>query len=247
VGGWDAHGGYGGIDGIEGDNDAGPQYPASYDLAHIISVAATDNTDTLADFSNFGRRFVDLAAPGVDILSTLPGNAYGLRNGTSMATPHVAGAAALLLAHDPTLTNAEVKWRLLKGATPRGLPVLTGGRLNVFNALRLDTQVSINVSPLGPATIHPGEFVPYQVTVQRNSASIGSWGGFRRWASASLTRTRLSITWFRECGRGRPTYQSHGPEAHREDSRETGGALHSCSSIMPTNSGIITSMHGFSR
>jgi subtilisin family serine protease len=163
--------GNGGEDGVGDNNDILPQYPASYDLENIIAVAATDDTDTRADFSNFGSTSVDLAAPGVDILSTLPGNNYGLLSGTSMATPHVAGAAALLLAQDPTWTNNEVKWRLLRGTNPKGLPVLTGGRLNVFNALQLRSEVTIAVTPLGPTTIRPGEAVPYEVTVQNLSAA----------------------------------------------------------------------------
>jgi subtilisin family serine protease len=163
--------GNGGADGVGDNNDVLPQYPASYDLENIIAVAATDDTDTRADFSNFGSTSVDLAAPGVDILSTLPGNNYGLLSGTSMATPHVAGAAALLLAQDPTWTNNEVKWRLLRGTNPKGLPVLTGGRLNVFNALQLRSDVTITVTPLGPTTIHPGDAVPYEVTVRNLSAT----------------------------------------------------------------------------
>jgi subtilisin family serine protease len=163
--------GNGGLDGAGDDNDVTPQFPAGYDLGNIIAVAATDHTDKLASFSNFGRKSVDLAAPGVSILSTLPGNSYGLLSGTSMATPHVAGAAALLLAQDSTWTNNEVKWRLLKGANPKGLPMLTGGRLNVFEALRLKSDVSITVTPLGTTIIHPGNAVPYQVTVKNLSTA----------------------------------------------------------------------------
>jgi subtilisin family serine protease len=77
------------------DNDVHAVYPSSYDLDNIISVAATDHNDQMASFSNFGSTSVDLGAPGVDVLSTLPNDSYGEASGTSMSAPHVAGAAAL--------------------------------------------------------------------------------------------------------------------------------------------------------
>ena len=153
------------------DNDAAPQYPASYELDNIVSVAATDHNDQLASFSNYGLTSVDLGAPGVNILSTLPGSAYGYLSGTSMATPHVTGVAALLLAEDPGLTNLEVKWHLLRGTDLIGLPVYTRGRLNAAKALQLQSGVTIAVISLGPTTIHPGDAVPYQVTVTNAGSS----------------------------------------------------------------------------
>ena len=120
------------------NNDATPSYPASYGNANIISVAATDDRDALASFSNFGGSTVDLAAPGVNILSTLPGNRYGSYSGTSMATPHVAGVAALLKSRDGTLDDAQVKARLLNSVDKKANldgKVLTGGRLNAASAL----------------------------------------------------------------------------------------------------------------
>jgi len=93
-----------------------PFYPASFDLPNIISVAATDQSDQLARFSNFGNSSVDIAAPGVGIYSTEPNNSYGYRNGTSMSTPHVTGAAVLVYATHPDATVAEVKSALLQGA-----------------------------------------------------------------------------------------------------------------------------------
>lgn len=82
-------------------------YPGA--VEDCICVAATDDNDKRADFSNYGKDWVDVAAPGVAILSTLPNNAYGDLDGTSMATPVVAGLAGLLWAHAPTVSNADIR------------------------------------------------------------------------------------------------------------------------------------------
>lgn len=100
------------------DNDASPTYPANYDLDNIISIAAVDRNGNLASFSNYGRTTVDVAAPGVGILSTLPGNRYGEYDGTSMATPFVSGVAALLFSSNPGLSSSAVRSRITKTTKP---------------------------------------------------------------------------------------------------------------------------------
>ena len=132
-----ASAGNGGDDEIGDDNDATPQYPASYDCANIIAVAATDSSDALAYFSNYGATSVDLAAPGVSILSTT-GSGYESWNGTSMAAPHVTGAIALCAAEFPAETMSQRIARVLNGVdSVAGLSGKTtsGGRLNVQTAV----------------------------------------------------------------------------------------------------------------
>ncbi len=126
--------------GNDGSGEA--SYPALYDLENIISVAATDANDLKASFSQYNAVSVDLGAPGVGILSTTRGNTYSSFNGTSMATPHVAGVAGLVWAFRPALTAEDVKAIVLSTVDPvasmNGRTV-TGGRLNAFRAIAATT------------------------------------------------------------------------------------------------------------
>jgi subtilisin family serine protease len=128
-----------GNDGI--NIDASPSYPAAYANANVISVAAIDKNGGLASFSNYGKISVDLGAPGVGIYSTLPArsgksfaSSYGSYSGTSMATPHVTGAAALYASTHVGATAAQIKSAILNSVISTSSlnnKTATGGRLNV--------------------------------------------------------------------------------------------------------------------
>ncbi len=163
------------------DSDRFPLYPAAYDLPGIVSVAAGTSTDELANFSNWGKVSVDLAAPGMGILSTVPTDVwlgdpsgYMYLDGTSMASPHVAGAAALLLAQDGSRSAIGVKQLLLQ--TVDTLPAFSGklvsnGRLNLNSAVNCDaSQISLVLGD--PAE---GFFVKQYVT-RTVSAFVGACG-----------------------------------------------------------------------
>ena len=116
------------------DNDGVfPAYPASFDLDNIISVGASDHSDAMTYFSNYGKNSVDLFAPGSGIYSTGLNNTYETHDGTSMAAPHVAGTAALMLSINPDISYAVLKQMILDGADQRTNFTdycVSGGRLN---------------------------------------------------------------------------------------------------------------------
>ena len=120
------------------DNDQNPHYPSSYNLDNVISVAAMNRYDELAGFSNYGAKSVHIAAPGAEILSTYLQNGFEEKSGTSMATPVVAGVAALVLAQNPKLSVEELRALLLSSVD--AVPALkgkvsSGGRINAAKAL----------------------------------------------------------------------------------------------------------------
>jgi len=121
------------------DNDGWlPYYPASFPSPSIISVAASDQNDNIADFSNYGATSVDIAAPGVNILSTKLGGGYEPKSGTSMACPHVAGAAALMVSLLPDLSVADIKSLIMENGDPVNwtqTPTVTNKRLNLRRCL----------------------------------------------------------------------------------------------------------------
>ncbi|MCS6772098.1 MAG: S8 family serine peptidase [Kiritimatiellae bacterium] len=174
------------------DNDVAPSYPASYPCSNILAVASSDHNDQRSAFSSYGRTTVHLAAPGSTILSTVPGGGYTNFSGTSMATPHVAGAAALIWSLNPLLSDQAVKEAIISGVDV--LPewtnrVLSGGRLNLERALRrISPHFHIEGAEILPAIVPPGGELP--LTVHYAPRTPGSHTG-RVWI---LSNDRFSPT-----------------------------------------------------
>ena len=144
------------------DNDGTPHYPSNYGDDAVISVAATDRSNRLASFSNFGATSVDVAAPGASITSTLPGNRYGSYSGTSMATPHVAGIVGLMAAANPAATAAEIRTAILSTTTPVAAlagRMTTGGLVNAAAAVAAILPVT-PVDPGTPPVTEPPPVIP---------------------------------------------------------------------------------------
>jgi subtilisin family serine protease len=130
--------GNGGSDGVGDNNDAVASFPSNLPQANVIAVAAITSTGAKSGFSNFGATTVDIGAPGSGIWSSTAFSTYSSYNGTSMATPHVAGAAALYASTHAGATAAQIKNALLTSAVPTASlagKCVTGGRLDANAAL----------------------------------------------------------------------------------------------------------------
>ena len=161
-----------GNDATSGNN---VQYPAAYD--EVLAVAATDVNNEIGYFSSHGY-WVDIAAPGVSVLSTIPNDGLDSFNGTSMAAPHVAAAAALVLANDPTLTNTDLRARLLATATDLG----SAGWDEFFGQGLVDANAAVNppaplahdvalTSVVAPAQVNLNETFNVTVNVVNNGTN----------------------------------------------------------------------------
>jgi subtilisin family serine protease len=141
------------------DNDADPFFPAGSTLDNVIAVAATDSSDGLAYFSNYGLTSVDVAAPGVSILSTVLGTSYSFYSGTSMATPYVSGLAALVKAANPGLGYADLRSLIFSTVDPQPDlqgKIVTGGRVNANAAVAM----SVGATPVPTQTPNPSQANP---------------------------------------------------------------------------------------
>ncbi|MCE2885477.1 MAG: S8 family serine peptidase [Planctomycetaceae bacterium] len=190
------------------NSDTSPSYPGAYNLDNIINVAATDNNDGRASFSNYGATSVDIGAPGVNILSTYGTNGYSYLNGTSMAGPHVAGAVALVYAANPGYTYSQVKNRIMSTARPVSSLTgrcVTGGVLNVAAALGTgggtNTAPTVSISsPGGGSSFASGATITF--TGSATDTQDGSLTASMTWTSSlqgaigtggSFTRNNLVV------------------------------------------------------
>ena len=160
-------------------------YPAAYTQSNVISVAALTSTSGLASYSNYGSTWVDLGAPGSGIYSTLLNGSYGTFNGTSMAAPHVTGAAGLLATMFPTATSAQIKAALLDGTANAALAgkTLTGDQLDLTVAINNLTKATGTTPPVTPV---PAPTPTYSIA--SNSASYNEG----QTINASVTTTNVA-------------------------------------------------------
>ena len=143
------------------NNDTSANYPSNYSTLvgvsgtpaasyeSVIAVASTTSSGGLSSFSNYGATQVDIGAPGSSILSTLPGNTYGTYSGTSMATPHVTGAVAVLAAAKPGASAASLRDAILSSAVPTTSlagKTVTGGRLSVLDAINYNPVPKVSIA-----------------------------------------------------------------------------------------------------
>ena len=169
---------------------ASPGYPAAYAAELGLAVGAVDRNGALASFSNrAGSTVIDyVTAAGVSVYSTLPNNRYGTYSGTSMATPHVAGAVALLLSYRPNLTPAEIETLLVTSAKPdanaqlSGDPLLVGGATSQasFTAdVYIDAFPDIRQAHLGPELRRMAEQSVGEQSVGDRILEVGPWSSER--------------------------------------------------------------------
>jgi len=146
--------GNGGSDAIGDDNDNGPSWPSNCPSPNLISVAAASPDDGQATFSNYGATTVDVGAPGVDILSTVPNLSFGYKSGTSMAAPHVSGVAAVVRGMQPGLAPWQVKASIMSGGVPAPAlsgTTVSGRRVDLVGALvAAGTGVAPDLTPPDP-------------------------------------------------------------------------------------------------
>ncbi|HEX8131485.1 MAG TPA: S8 family serine peptidase [Pyrinomonadaceae bacterium] len=192
------------------NDDWYPHYPAGYDAPNVIAVAATDQGDNLSNFSNYGVRSVQMGAPGSSILSTTPHNTYSSFSGTSMAAPHVAGAAALVCAAQPNITVARLRDALvINSDLVIGLKGKTyAGRLNAHRTLQAATENdSTPPAPINDLRVsyQSGQSLAISFTMPGDDGMNGTATLLERFFTDAATGARFPLGAQGVGGAGQPT------------------------------------------
>lgn len=179
------------------NNDRYPVYPASSGLDNVMSVAASTQHDTLADFSNYGVSSVDVAAPGDEILSTWLGSAYQYLGGTSMATPHVAALAGLLKATNGALTYTDLKGIIMssvdKVSSLHG-KVLSQGRINAYNAVTVAASAGPYPQPIPESSLgNSAEVATLSLKSRRTGQRVLLFGNARNAAKTGVGNIKIRL------------------------------------------------------
>jgi subtilisin family serine protease len=177
------------------DTDIYPTYPANTPLENIVAVAATDSSDRLASFSNYGANSVHVAAPGVGIVSTYLANQLVSMSGTSMATPYVAGVAALMKAVNPSYTYPELKYALMVSSDPiAGLQgKIANGRVNAYRAV-MTALSGVTPPPPVAAPGQSGTERKLTITTRRYSRRTIIHGYVKTVAKEALAGKRIYLS-----------------------------------------------------
>ena len=173
------------------NTDTAIMYPSGYNIDNIISVGASDVTDNRAWFSNYGCSSVDVFAPGDNIESTTPGNSYEFFSGTSMATPHISGMAALIWAKNPGKNWKSIKSAIMNSVDQSAAMSrisVSQGRANLYKALQADAMSEPTIWGVSPSSASPGE------TISINGFNFGITSGAVEFNGAALTVLSWSNT-----------------------------------------------------
>lgn len=180
-------------------NDKTEVYPANAGFPNTISVAASGPNDEKPSWSNYGRKTVHLAAPGLDIMSTLPGNKYGKLSGTSMATPLVSGLVALLKAQDPSLTGAQARALLQTTGAKANIETACNCRVDAFAAVDQLLAKKMFVTPAA-ASLDVGGTQQFQATFGQppfeftsSNTSVGTISNDGLFTAAGAGETTITV------------------------------------------------------
>ncbi|MES2856717.1 MAG: S8 family serine peptidase, partial [Bdellovibrionota bacterium] len=181
------------------NNDATEVYPANAGFPNTITVAASGPQDEKPTWSNYGKRTVHLASPGLTIMSTLPGNKYDNLSGTSMATPLVSGMVALLLSADPSLTGAQARALLQTTAAKVSIETACNCRVDASNAVDALTAKKLFIAPAA-ATMAVGDTMKFSgvngsgsYEYSNSNAAVGSISADGTFTATALGDTTVSV------------------------------------------------------